>query len=164
MAKKNTSKTYFVGTFETLAAINGRYGLYAKSGRVNLSEKFLLSHGYELRELTDSEYNAVVAEQSQRIADLRKQEREQEMAFRAKQVELCLASAPLAIGEGNALWQSVTSLEGGHLEAYTGCCDGTAYVSDAKIIAWHRGNEAPVNAPKDATVIRVVLSGCQILY
>lgn len=164
MAKKNTSKTYFVGTFETLAAINGRYGLYAKSGRVNLSEKYLLSHGYQLRELTDSEYNAVVAEQSQRIADLRKREREEEMAYRAKQIELCLASDPLIIGEGNALWRSVTSLEGGHLEAYTGCCDGTAYVSDGKIVAWHRGNEAPANAPEDTTAIRVALSGCQILY
>ena len=87
-----------------------------------------------------------------------------EIERRAKQVDLCLASEPIVIGEGNNLWLHVTDLVGGHLEAYTGCGLATAYIADGKIIAWHYGNERPSNAPACDYVQLCEVSCTQMLF
>lgn len=162
--KKNTSKQYFVSRTEIHAAINGHYGLYARIDGYNYSEKKLTKWGYELRSLTDDEVNSIMAEQKAIEAQAEANRRAIEVERRAKQVDLCLASEPLEIGEGNNLWLHVTDLVGGHLEAYTGCGLATAYIADGKIIAWHYGNERPANAPVCDYVQLCEVSCTQMLF
>lgn len=162
--RKNSSKQYFVSTREITPAINGRYGLYAKRNGYNYSERELLKSGFELRTLTDEEVSTIVAEQKAALEQARANYRAIELERRAKQVELCLAGYPIAIGEGNDLWFHVTDLTGNHLEAYTGCGKATAYIADGKIIAWHYGEEHPANAPACDYVQLCEVSCAQLLF
>lgn len=162
--RKNTSKQYFISKTTILPAINGRYGLYAKINGYNYSEKNLTKIGYELRTLTSDEVNNIMAEQKALAAQAKANSRAIEIDRRAKQVELCLAAEPLAIGEGNNLWLHITDLVGGHREAYTGCGLATAYIADGKIIAWHYGIERPANAPACDYVQFCEVSCAQMLF
>ena len=162
--RKSASKQYFVSKTSIIPAINGRYGLYGKLNRFNYSEKDFAKMGYELRSLTDDEVNDVMAAQKAFAAKAKANSRALELEVRAKQVEICLASEPLAIGEGNNLWLHITDLEGGHREAYSGCGLATAYIADGKIIAWHYGNERPANAPVCDYVQLCEVSCSQILF
>lgn len=162
--KKNTSKQYFVSATETTPVIAGRYGAYARINGYNYSEKQMIKWGFEVRTLTTDEVNAIMAEQKARLADIKANEEAMEMARRAKQVELCLAGEPLAIGEGNQYWTAITKLEANHLEAYTGCGSATAYITDGKIIAWHYGNRRPANAPECDYAQQCEVSCTEILF
>lgn len=162
--RKNSSKQYFVSTTEITPAINGRYGLYAKRNGYNYSERELLKSGFELRTLTDEEVSTIVADQKAALERAMANRRAIELERRAKQVELCLAGNPIAIGEGNDLWSYVTDLTGNHLEAYTGCGKATAYIADGKIIAWHYGDERPANAPACDYVQLCEVSCAQLLF
>lgn len=164
--KRNTSNQYFVSAslMDIMPAINGRYGLYARSGRVNWSAKKLFERGYELRTLTDAEVKTMMTEARARIEENERKAREAELARRAMQVELCLAGEPLKIGEGNHLWRAITHLTGKHLDAYVGCGKATAYIVDNEIIAWHYGDERPANAPKCDYVQLCEVSCAELLF
>lgn len=162
--RRNLSKQYFVSTTEITPAINGRYGLYAKRNGYNYSERELLKAGFELRTLTDEEVSTIAAEQKAALEQARANRQAIELERRAKQVELCLADEPIAIGKGNDLLSHVTDLTGNHLEAYAGCGKATAYITDGKIIAWHYGNERPANAPACDYVQLCEVSCSQLLF
>lgn len=162
--RKITSKQYFVSATEIIAAINGRYGLYAKRSGYNYSEKELLKLGFELRTLTQEEVASIQEEQKAFLAQARANRRAIELERRANQVKLCLAGEPIAIGEGNALWMHITDLVGNHLEVYTGCGKATAYIRNGHIIAWHYGTERPANAPECDYVQLCEVSCSQLLF
>lgn len=155
---------YFVSNSEMIIAINGRYGFYAKLRGYNFSEKAMRKMGYELRNLTDAEVELLRSQINERNKALKEEAHARMLEAMATQVNICLADAPLAIGNGNDLWKHITTLEGAHRDVYTGCGLATAYIVNEHIIAWHYGNESPANAPECDYVQRCEVSCGQMLF
>lgn len=158
------TKNYFVNeTGENYPVISGRYGAYCRQGRINYSEKEMAELGYKIESLTANQ----VAEYDAKYAAWQKEQREHfqriEMEKREKDVDICLNSTPLEIGEGNDLWNHITNVSEEMGGAYHGCGKGTAYIRDGKIIAFHNGYNRPANAP-EAEAIQVEFSCYQILF
>lgn len=163
--KKERKKAYFVDEHgKIFAAINGRYGFYAKNRGVNMSEKIMLNYGYNIQYLTDAEAAAESAKYNDYIKALNKRERVQRLQYAADCVTKCLEAEPLNIGGGNHLFGHITHIVGGAQEAYHGCGEGLAYVKNEQIIAFHYGFARPNNAPACDYVQPVIFSCCEILF
>ena len=112
--KKEKKKAYFVNPHgEIYAALNGRYGVYAKVRGVNMSEKFMLNYGYNITYLTDAEAAAESAKYNDYINALHERERNESLQIAADCVKICLESDPLNIGGGNHLFGHITHIVGG---------------------------------------------------
>lgn len=154
-------KTYFKRNNELVAILRGRYGRYANYCG-NTSEKKMGEMGFEIVSLTRED-----AEECHKLFKQEKEEimckgYEEEMKERANQINICLNSEPLEVGQGNALWGSITNITGSMKDAYKGCGKISAYIKDGKIIAYHYGHRQPDNAP-DCECIQCEVSCFQIL-
>lgn len=157
------TRNFFVKGNQVVNIINGRYGKYANYYG-NSSEKKMLGYGFEIKALTDDEVSNLKAIGRQELEAQLAKEQAIKLANRAQQVEICLNSEPLTVGDGNNLWTSVTNIGGGMEEAYHGCGQITAYISEGKIIAFHYGFEQPINVPVGAQPIQCEVSCHQILF
>lgn len=158
------TKRYFVNEYgKNHLVISGRYGSYCKINGCNFSEKEMQELGYEIQDLTADQATELTEKFAAWQRKISIEARAREMEQRKLSVEICLKAEPLEIGEGNHLWQHITTISKQMEEAYHGCGRGTAYIKDGKIIAFHYGFEQPENAPV-AKAICVELSAHQILY
>lgn len=163
--KKERKKAYFVDEHgKIFAAINGRYGFYAKNRGVNMSEKTMLSYGYTIQYLTDAEAAAKSARYNDYVKALSERDRIERLRLAAECVKICLESEPLNIGGGNHLFGHITHIVGGAQEAYHGCGEGLAYVKNEQIIAFHYGFARPNNAPACDYVQSVIFSCYEIAF
>ena len=151
--------------------ISGKYGYYGKYYGSNFSQKKLEKEGFELTNLSLIEIEKIKKLEKKRAIRIEKERFVKKINDRSKQVEICLNSKPLVIeenpyfGNGSTVVRFCVNLgETDMIEAYHGCGNGTAYVSDNKLVAFHYGYEAPSNIPTNCENIRVELSGTQVCF
>lgn len=160
------TRKYFVNAYgKNAPVISGRYGDYCRLRGIAFSEKEMRKLGYEIQELTPEQALKLSEKYAVRQLELGKAEHERDMQQRKQSVEICLNCQPLEIGQGNIIWEHITTISKEMLDAYHGCGKGTAYIREGKIIAFHYGYNQPENAPtEDAQVVRVEFSCLQILF
>jgi hypothetical protein len=150
---------------------HGRYGKYAVMNNFNYSEKKLLELGYELRAITQDEYNEIMGKYNDLVKKSNEEEYNKKIDERREQVSICLKATPVAIvdneyyGTGATPVTHVSNIFGSGMEnAYHGCGKGTAYVKDNFVVGFHYGYDRPPNWPRDCDTVQVEMSCGQLCF
>lgn len=148
-----------------IAVISGKYGNYARINGINWSEKELAKFNYTIEPLTKNEYNEIISNWKNKIAENVSEYEAQKLYDRSIQIDVCLASAPIEISlKESEICLTANLSNTKMIEAYHGSGKGTAYTKDGKLIAFHYGYQQPDNAPKDCIVAKVMMSCTQVCF